>query len=119
MKRRSSIAVFLRTILAVAFVLAGGSFSHSLADRPHEHARVIGASAGSGHTHDHVAPGADGLVADHETVHCGAYLLALTVDAGLDVLDLDGEAVRLSFTTFASRVATIDPPPPRFLLLPI
>ncbi len=119
MKRRSSIAVFLKTILAVAFVLAGGSFSHQLADKPHDHAQVIGTSAGSGHTHDHVAPGAEGLVADHETVHCGAYLLALTVDARLNVPDPGREAVSVSFATVASRVATIEPPPPRGLLLSI
>lgn len=119
MKRRSSIAVFLKTLLAVAFVLASGSFSHSFADRPHDHAQEIGIGIGGGHTHDHVAPGADSLVADHETVHCGAYLLALTEDAGLDVPDLDRETVSISFATVASRVATIDPPPPRFLLLSI
>ncbi|WP_346906322.1 hypothetical protein [uncultured Roseibium sp.] len=117
MKRRSSIAVFLKTTLAVAFILAGGSFSHSFADAPHAH--VYAAGTDNGHSHNHVAPDAGGHVAEHETVHCGALLLALTADARLAVPDSTEKVTGFSFAPVASRVATIDPPPPRSPLLSI
>lgn len=111
MNLRSYFPAFLKTLLAVAFIVAGGSFSHSFADRSHHHAQE--AVAAGGHSHDHMSSDIGHLMADYETVHCGAYLLALTTEDLLRIPDFLDEALPISFAAALSRVGTIDTPPPR------
>ncbi|WP_269585433.1 hypothetical protein [Roseibium sp. Sym1] len=111
MHRRTIFPVFLRTVLAAAFLLAGGTFSHAFADMPHDHAHALEANVGDNHTHADTGP--DGHAAERETVHCGAYLLALTADAHLSVPELVPETGTISPVSVFSRTANLDPPPPR------
>ncbi|MBD8892531.1 hypothetical protein [Roseibium litorale] len=117
MKLRFYLPAFLKTILAVAFVVAGGSFSHSFAERSHGHEHEVAAS--DGHSHGQTAATADQLVVDHETVHCGAYLLALTSDDEMRLPALADDMTADCFVSGASRTAKIDPPPPRPVSLSI
>ncbi|MHA7774786.1 hypothetical protein [Roseibium sp. M-1] len=111
MKRRTFLAAVLNTILAVAFIVAGGSFSHTLASPPHEHTHE--AAVDGSHVHDHAEANTDRLVAENETVHCGANLLALTPDDRLIVPDFLDDPLGTSPATAISRVAKIETPPPR------
>ncbi|GAB2188288.1 hypothetical protein [Roseibium sp. LAB1] len=117
MHRRSIFPAFFRTVLAAAFLLAGGTFSHVSADMPHDHAHALEANVDDHHAHAGTVP--DGQhAAEHETVHCGAYLLALTADAHLSVPDLVPDTGTISPVSVYSRTANLDPPPPRAVPLP-
>ena len=83
MRLQSCFWTTLKMLLVAAFVAAGGSFSHSLAGTAHEHSHETAAASGGDIPHDHASNHSDHNVADHETVHCGAYLLVLTVDEHL------------------------------------
>ncbi|EAV41539.1 hypothetical protein SIAM614_30551 [Stappia aggregata IAM 12614] len=98
-------------VLVAAFVAAGGSFSHSFAETAHEHSHQT--ASGGGHAHDHASSQADHQVADHETVHCGAYLLALTYDEHLSLPDLVDESIGEAAISTVSRAWKVEPPPPR------
>jgi hypothetical protein len=101
----------LKMVIVAAFVVAGGSFSHSFADTTHEHLHQT--ASGGGHTHDHASNQPDHQVADHETVHCGAYLLALTHNEHLSLPDLVDETIGDAAVSTLSRASKVEPPPPR------
>ncbi len=115
MRLNCALQSFLKTVLVAAFILAGGSFSHSLAEMTHDHALEV--TEANGHIHDHVS--ADTHAVDHETVHCGAYLLALTCDYQLLLPEPPQESVRASAVSAVSRSGKIEPPPPRPVSLSI
>lgn len=113
MRLQSCFWTTLKMLLVAAFVAAGGSFSHSLAGTAHEHSHETAAASGGDIPHDHASNHSDHNAADHETVHCGAYLLALTDDEHLSIPDLIEDSVRDTVVSNVSRVWKIDPPPPR------
>ncbi len=116
MKRRFLFPAVLRTILAVAFLLAGGTFSHTLTETPHDHEHVHVSDASDSHAH--AGNELDRHAGEHETVHCGAYLLALTSDVSLSGPDLLQVIGTVPPVPVLSRTANLDPPPPRSVLLP-
>ncbi|CTQ47625.1 hypothetical protein LAL4801_06087 [Roseibium aggregatum] len=106
-----------KSILAVVLIIAGGSFSHSFADAPHGHTYEI-ATNGS-HVHAEETSEFERPLADHETVHCGANLLALTQDNLLNGPYLLKDNISISLALAFSRVGKLDPPPPRPTFLSI
>lgn len=85
--------------------------------RPHGHTYEI-ATNGS-HVHAEETSEFERPLADHETVHCGANLLALTQDNLLNGPYLLKDNISISLALAFSRVGKLDPPPPRPTFLSI
>ncbi|WP_417689412.1 hypothetical protein [Roseibium sp.] len=104
------ISILLTGLALVAFLVAGGSFNHSLAPAGHSHAH----ESVAGGDHQHLDDGGQLLTKlPQEVVHCGASLLALVVDA-FSMVAMSSADISFSLSAGVTTApGSVDPPPPR------
>lgn len=110
---KSSLPTFLsRLVMSLAMLMlfiGGGTFNHSLTGHEkhsHEH------SGAADHHHADQDQG-DFDFSGKETVHCGAYLLALTCDVETQAPALADALIADEPQLFLSKSGAVEPPPPR------
>lgn len=106
-------ALFSRILTSVAvlmFLIAGASFNHSVGDAGHTHSQQ--SLAGGEHHHAQVDDRSRSD-ADLDSVHCGANLLSLADEAGIQPFLTLQSPDSLSLRRACSKPTTVDPPPPR------
>lgn len=115
-KKRQSLFDRLALALTVgallAFVLAGGSFGHNLLENSHSHHHEIADGSDIG-DHQHVEPDGKGNAQEMAAVHCGANLLALTVERDLSVPTGISKLFSTCPANATARAVKLEPPPPR------
>lgn len=94
----------------LAFLIAGGTFNHVLADTGHAHIHDV--TIGSDHAHARTDD--KGLPdADLDSVHCGANLLTLTSEPETGLTLATEIPEHTEPCRAVSKTMTVDPPPPR------
>ena len=116
MRRGSCKLLILVFALAVSLVVAGGACTHSVGSTVEAHVNQSVTSVDI--LHGEMSNDQGGTFSGNETVHCGAYLLALTSDVPLSGPDLLQVIGTVPPSLALSRQANLDPPPPRPVPLP-
>lgn len=94
----------------LAFLIAGGTFDHALADTGHAHIHDVANDS----DHAHARTGDKGLPdADLDPVHCGANLLTLTSEPETGLTLVTEIPEHTGPCRAVSKTTTVDPPPPR------
>ncbi|MGH0003548.1 hypothetical protein ACQU0X_26020 [Pseudovibrio ascidiaceicola] len=111
--RHGLLAYVSRFVVSLAFLallVAGGTYDHPFGNQT-DHVHHGESSQDIPHSHPELQRFS---AIDIEAVHCGANLLALTSEIGIEIPSDDESLHDFSSQNRLSKVKAVDPPPPRF-----